>query len=72
MATINENLELLSNTKSEIKEAITEKGVSVGDVFSEYPDAIRSIKSGGDPGISKEYLQTIYDMSFSNYGQPYI
>ena len=42
MSTITEKLALLMNTKAEIKKAIEENGVTVGDIpFSKYPDLIR-------------------------------
>ena len=38
----------LLETKADIKAAITEKGQSVGDVFSTYADKIRAIETGKD------------------------
>ena len=48
MGTVADKLSALANTKAGIKAAITEKGQSVGDVFSDYPDAIRAIQTGTD------------------------
>lgn len=48
MGTVSDKLLALSSTKSAIKEAITEKGQSVGDVFSDYPAAILAIQTGPD------------------------
>ena len=48
MGTVAEKLSVLSSTKSAIKEAISEKGQSVGDVFSDYPAAILAIQTGPD------------------------
>jgi hypothetical protein len=49
MATIQENLDLLQSTKSAIKNAIIEKGVSVSDSdsFASYADKIGEIETGG-------------------------
>lgn len=43
-----QSLAELQNIKKELKTAISEKGQDVGDVFSEYPNAIRAIKAGSD------------------------
>lgn len=40
-----DKLSKLLSTKSELKAALAEKGQSVGDVFSEYPDAVRAIET---------------------------
>lgn len=48
MGTVSDKLSTLANTKAGIKAAITEKGQTVGDVFSDYPDAIRAIQTGPD------------------------
>lgn len=45
MGTIEEKLNALKTTKADLKSAITEAGVEVGDVFSQYPAAVRTIKS---------------------------
>lgn len=48
MSTIAEKLALLMNTKAEIKKAIEEKDVTVGDIpFSKYPDLIKNITTTG-------------------------
>ena len=44
--TTNEKLELLRQTKADLKAALIERGKSPGDVFAEYPDMVRNI---GDP-----------------------
>ena len=46
MGTTSEKLNLLLNTKSEIKAALIAKGQTVNDVFSTYPDKIRAIETG--------------------------
>lgn len=45
---INAKVNKLLETKADIKAAITEKGQSVGDVFSTYADKIRAIETGKD------------------------
>ena len=46
MAT-SDKLAKILETKLNIKQAIQEKGVEVGDKFAEYPDKIRAIQGGG-------------------------
>lgn len=41
-----DKLAKLNTTKEELKAALAEKGQTVGDVFSTYPDAVRAIKTG--------------------------
>lgn len=48
MATVSENLTTLIGIKNDIKTAIINKGVEVGDNFSSYATAIGSINSSGD------------------------
>lgn len=48
MGTVADKLSVLSSTKLAIKDAIAEKGQSVGDVFSDYPAAILAIQTGPD------------------------
>lgn len=48
MGTVADKLAALENTKAGIKAAITEKGQSVGEVFADYPAAIRAIQTGPD------------------------
>lgn len=47
MATIQENLDLLKQTKARIKQAIINKGQSVGDTdtFETYPTKIEAIQT---------------------------
>lgn len=47
MSTTIDRLNLLANTKADIKAAIIEKGQVVDDVFSTYADKIRAIQTGG-------------------------
>ena len=47
MGTTADKLAKLNETKADLKSALSEKGVTVGNVFSTYPDAVRSIPSGG-------------------------
>lgn len=49
MGTIADKLAKLEATKADLKAAITEKGQTVGDVFSAYPAAVRAIETGGAP-----------------------
>lgn len=53
MAT-NEKLELLRQTKADLKAALTEKGQTPGDVFSDYPDMVRAIQDGGGEQATPE------------------
>lgn len=46
MSTTAEKLNLLLNSKKDIKAAIIEKGQTVTDVFSTYADKIRAIQTG--------------------------
>ena len=60
MATIAENLTLLKSTKAGIKAAIEAKGVSnVGDKFSDYPDKIASIPTGGSTSGVSQWTGTV-------------
>lgn len=53
MATISENLQTIINIKADIKTAIENKGVTVGDAgFGEYASKINSIEAGGSGSIS--------------------
>lgn len=45
MSTTSEKLSFLLNAKADMKAALAEKGMEVGDVFSTYPDKIRAIPS---------------------------
>lgn len=47
MGTTADKLAKLAETKADLKAALSEKGQTVGDVFSEYPAAVRAIESGG-------------------------
>ena len=47
MATIAENIQTLKSIKSDIKNAITDKGGSVGNDFKTYAQAITNLPSGG-------------------------
>ena len=50
MATIAENIQTLRSIKSDIKNAITNKGGSVGNDFKTYAQAITNLPSGGGGG----------------------
>ena len=57
MSTIVEKINHINSTKGQIKNAIEEKGISVGDIpFSQYPSKIREIEqgtgTGGENGFS--------------------
>lgn len=64
---VNTQLDTLDSTKAEIAAAITEKGVTVGAdaTFSQYPDYIRDIKSGGEAHTTSKSLT----YSSSNWNQ---
>ena len=44
---IMEKLNTIKQIKSQIKEALIEKGQTPGDKFNEYPNLIRNIETGG-------------------------
>lgn len=52
--TTNEKLELLRQTKADLKAALTEKGQTPGDVFADYPDMVRAISGGGGEQATPE------------------
>lgn len=54
MATIAENIQTLRSIKSDIKNAITDKGGSVGNDFKTYAQAITNLPSGGGGGTEIE------------------
>lgn len=54
MATIAENIQTLRSIKSDIKQAITNKGGSVGNDFKTYAQAITNLPSGGGGGTDIE------------------
>ena len=54
MATIAENIQTLRSIKSDIKNAITDKGGSVGNDFKTYAQAITNLPSGGGGGTENE------------------
>lgn len=43
---IQSEIDRLSGIKADLKAALAEKGQTVGDVFSTYPDAVRAIETG--------------------------
>ena len=54
MATIAENIQTLKSIKSDIKNAIIQKGGSVTDAFGTYAQAITNLPSGGGGGTEIE------------------
>ena len=54
MATIAENIQTLKSIKSDIKNAITDKGGAVGNDFKTYAQAITNLPSGGGGGTEIE------------------
>ena len=54
MATIVENIQTLRSIKSDIKQAIIQKGGSVTDAFGTYAQAITDLPSGGGGGTKIE------------------
>lgn len=71
MATIQENINTLSNIKADIKAAIIEKGVDAGDNITEYGDKILQI-SGGIDDIDYLCFEAVEDsaISLSVFGTP--
>lgn len=51
MGTTAEKIQKLADTKADLKAALAGKGQTVGDVFSEYPAAVRAIETGGKKTI---------------------
>ena len=43
-----DKLNRLKQTKADLKAALTEKGQNPGNVFSQYPDMVRAIQTGGE------------------------
>lgn len=73
MATIAENIQTLRSIKSDIKNAITNKGVSVGNDFKTYAQAITNLPSGGgteneDGLITRTISGTYYNNRVSVVG----
>lgn len=52
--TIDEKIQSIKDSKADIKSALADQGVEVGDTFATYGDAIRSIEGGGGLPISCE------------------
>lgn len=81
MATITENIQTLRSIKSGIKQAITDKGGSVGNDFKTYAQAITDLPSGGGGGTeiedglvtrtlsvySNDRVSVVGDYAFYNY-----
>ena len=66
MATIAENIQTLKSIKSDIKNAIIQKGGSVTDAFGTYAQAITDLPSGGGGGTENEdalVMRTISEYS---------
>lgn len=47
-----DKLNKLLETKEAIKQAIIDKGGTVGDVFADYPTAIQNIEGGGGGSLA--------------------
>ena len=76
MATIAENIQTLRSIKSDIKNAIIQKGGSVTDAFGTYAQAITNLPSGGGGGteiedalITRTISGTYYNDRISKVGQ---
>lgn len=69
MGTTTEKFQKLIQTKADIKAALTEKGQTVGDVFSEYPAAVRAIAAatGGCVEFYSVYRKSSYELKFLNF-----
>lgn len=65
MATIVENIQTLQSIKSDIKNAIIQKGGSVTDAFGGYAQAITNLPSGGGGGTEME--DALVTRTFSVY-----
>ena len=64
--TIADSLTLLNSTKTAIREAIEDKGVTVGSIpFADYPDKIAEISGGGGGSVPLEWSQAYYDAMFA-------
>ena len=75
MATIEENIQTLRSIKSDIKNAIIQKGGSVTDAFGTYAQAITNLPSGGGGGteiedglITRNLSGTYYNDRISEVG----
>lgn len=69
MATITENIQTLRSIKSDIKNAIIQKGGSVTDAFGTYAQAITNLPSGGGGGAEIEdafVMRTISGAYYNN------
>lgn len=69
MATITENIQTLQSIKSDIKNAIIQKGGSVTDAFGGYAQAITNLPSGGGGGTEIEdalIMRTLSDVYYNN------
>ena len=69
MATIAENIQTLRSIKSDIKNAITDKGGSVGNDFKTYAQAITNLPSGGGGGgteIEDAFVTRTISGTYSN------
>ena len=66
MATIVENIQTLHSIKSDIKNAIIEKGGSVTDAFGGYAQAIKDLPSGGgvDESFAKGMITGIFPSDY--------
>lgn len=67
MATIAENIQTLRSIKSDIKNAITDKGGSVGNDFKTYAQAITNLSSGGGGGGGTEIEDGLVMRTLSEY-----
>lgn len=65
MSTIAEKLRTILGIKTEIKQAIIDKGGTLEDTtpFADYPEQILAIKSGEGKLNRKELMRRIYIMS---------
>ena len=67
MATIAENIQTLRSIKSDIKNAIIQKGGSVTDAFGTYAQAITNLPSGGGGGTEMEDALVMRTISGTYY-----
>lgn len=66
MSTIADKLRTILGIKTEIKQAIIEKGGTIEDTtpFAEYPEQILTIQGGGGQSLTrKELMRRVYILS---------
>lgn len=67
MGTTADKLAKLAATKAELRQAILEKGQNAGEVFSEYPAAVRAIETGLPDFKKHDDFPAFYTELFNPY-----